>query len=214
VGRLFTQVERAALRPLPLERFPCFCEDRRLVHRDGHVEVERAYYSVPPEYLARPVWVRWDSRVVRIFTARMELIATHVKHEPGRFSTQPRHLADRKISGVERGAMWLLGRVRRLGPCCGRWAEAMLEQRGIEGVRVLQGLLSLAGRHANADLERACDLAASYGAYHLRTLRALLARRDAPRQETLPLLQEHPLIRDLSDYDRFVHDTFARETPS
>ena len=86
------------------------------MHRDGHVEVERAYYSVPPEYLAREVWVRWDGRLVRIFNERMEQIAVHVKQEPGRFSTQPQHIAAEKISGVERGAAWLLGRVRRIGP--------------------------------------------------------------------------------------------------
>ena len=76
-----------------LERFPCFHEARRIVHRDGHVEVDRAYYSVPPEYLARRVWVRWDARLVRIFNDRLEQIAVHVKHEPGRFSTQPQHIA-------------------------------------------------------------------------------------------------------------------------
>ena len=53
VGNHFLEVERAALLPLPLEPFPSFREARRTVHRDGHVEVDRAYYSVPPEYLAR-----------------------------------------------------------------------------------------------------------------------------------------------------------------
>src|SRR5205807_1644755 len=59
VGRLFREVERAALGRLPADRFPCFREGRRKVQRDGHVEVDKAYYSVPPEYLGRPVWVRW-----------------------------------------------------------------------------------------------------------------------------------------------------------
>ena len=210
VSVLFREVERAALRRLPLERFPCFCEGRRVVHRDGHVEVERAYYSVPPEYLARAVWVRWDGRLVRIFNQRLEQIALHPRHEPGRFSTQSQHLANRKISGVERGAAWLLGKVRCLGPHSSRWAEAVIQQRGVEGVRVLQGLLALASRHPVAALERACDIALSHGAYHLRTLRALLAR-DAPRQEQFAFLQEHPLIRDLSTYGQFVHDTLQKE---
>lgn len=214
VGTLFSEVERAALQRLPLERFPCFCEGRRIVHRDGHVEVDRAFYSVPPEYLGRPVWVRWDSRLVRIFNERMESIAVHVRHEPGRFSTQPNHLADRKISGIERGTVWLLGKVRRLGPHSSRWAEAVIQERGIEGVRVLQGLLALAGRHPVAHLEHACDIALSHGAYHLRTLRVLLRRHDAARQEQLPFLQEHPLIRDLSVYGQFVHNAFTKETSS
>jgi len=61
VGAHFAAVERPALQRLPLERFPCFQEARRIVHRDGHVEVERAFYSVPPEYMGHTVWARWDS---------------------------------------------------------------------------------------------------------------------------------------------------------
>ena len=45
----------------------------------------------------------------------------------------------------------------------------------------------------------------SYGSYRLRTIRALIAR-DAPKQETLSFMSEHPMIRPLSDYGRFVHD--------
>src|SRR5579884_3412380 len=198
VGKLFLEVERAALLPLPRERFPCFQEGSRTVHRDGHVEVARAYYSVPPEYLGRKVWVRWDGRLVRIFNERWQSIAVHVQHEPGRFSTQTEHLAAEKISAVERGAVWLLGQVRRLGLHSSRWAEGMLAARGVEGVRVLQGLLSLAKRHPVAALERACEVAASYGSYRLRTLRTLL-QRQAPAQEPLPFMDEHPLIRPLQE---------------
>jgi len=214
VGKLFHEVERGALQPLPPGRFACFAEGKRIVHRDGHVEVDKAYYSVPPEYLGRTVWVRWDSRLVRIFSERMETIATHVKREPGRFSTQPQHLADRKISSVERGADWLLAKIGSLGPQCSGWAQAVMHERGVEGVRVLQGLLALAGRHAVADLERACAIATSHGAYHLRTVRVLLTRHDASRQEPLPFLEEHPLIRDLSAYGQFVHDTCDKEVSS
>ena len=62
-----------------------------------------AYYAVPPEYLAREVWVRWDSRMVRIFNERMQPIAVHTRQEPGRFSTPPQYIASEKISAVERG---------------------------------------------------------------------------------------------------------------
>jgi transposase len=210
VGAHFADGERAALQPLPVDRFPCFQEARRVVHRDGHVEIERAYYSVPPEYLARQVWARWDGRLVRVFNDRLEQIALHVKHEPGRFSTQSQHIAGPKISGVERGAAWLLGQVRRLGAHSLRWAEAMLQARGVEGVRVLQGLLNLAHRHPGAAIEHACDIALSHGAYRLRTLRVLIERQ-GPRQQQLPFVEEHPLIRDLSDYGQFVHDTFQKE---
>ena len=77
---------------------------------------------------------------------------------------------------------------------------------------MLQGLLNLAHRHACDAIERACDIALSHGAYRLRTLRSLI-ERTAPRQEQLPFLEEHALIRPLSDYSQFVHDTFQKEIP-
>jgi len=213
VGKLFAEVERPALRALPAGRFPFFHESRRRVHRDGHVEVAKAYYSVPPEYLGRSVWVRWDGRVVRVLNDRLEPIATHVQQEPGRFSTHQQHLADEKIAGVERGAVWLLGRIRALGPQATAWAQAMLANRGVEGVRVLQGLLGLARRHPACRIDRACEIALSYGAYRLRTVRALMDR-DAPKQEALPFLEEHPLYRSLADYGQLVHASFHKEKPS
>ncbi len=59
VERLFEEGERRQLLPLPAERFPFFHEAHRAVHRDGHLEVERAFYSAPPEYVGRRLWVRW-----------------------------------------------------------------------------------------------------------------------------------------------------------
>lgn len=210
VSKLFAEVERPALQALPAERFPFFHEGQRSVHRDGHVEVDKAYYSVPPEYLARPVWVRWDARVVRIFNQRLEQIALHVKHEPGRFSTHGQHIAAEKVSGVERGAAWLLAQTRRLGTHSARWSEAVIAVRGIEGVRVLQGLLSLARRHPGAAIERACEVAAAAGAYHLRTIRTLI-QRHVDQQQQFDFMSEHPLIRDLADYGQFVHTSLQKE---
>jgi transposase len=62
VQQVFEQVERPALRPLPSGgRFPFFHEGQRVVNRDGHVEVAKAYYSAPPEYLGRRLWGVHDS---------------------------------------------------------------------------------------------------------------------------------------------------------
>src|SRR5439155_1585634 len=105
VGQLFRTVEKAALQPLPTERFPFFHEEQRTVHRDGHVEVAKAYYSAPPEYLGRRVWVRWDARLVRLYNQRFEQLDVHVRQEAGHFSTHDAHLAAEKISGVERGTV-------------------------------------------------------------------------------------------------------------
>jgi transposase InsO family protein len=216
VKEVFEQVERPALRPLPAERFPFFHEAQRVVHRDGHVAVEKAYYSVPPEYLGRTVWVRWDGHLVRIFDGRMQLVATHARKEAGQFSTLDRHILDQKIAGVERGAGWLLQKAGAIGTQAQRWAEAMVQARGVEGVRVLQGLVALGKRHAHAQLDRACGVALEHQCFRLRTLRRLVQRdlEKADRQLELPgLLDEHPIIRPLADYGRFVHQAFLQPQP-
>jgi hypothetical protein len=202
VGKHFVEVERPALQPLPAERFPFFHEGQRTVNRDGHIEVDRAFYSVPPEYLGRRVWARWDSRLVRVFNLQSaadgQPITMHVKREPGRFSTQAAHIASEKISMVEHGAEYLLNRLRRLGPEAMRWAEGVMQTRGIEGIRVLQGLWSLTQRYSTEQLARACNAAFAHGCYRLRTVRALVERQ-TDQQTTMNFLNEHPLIRPLTD---------------
>jgi transposase len=210
VGKVFTKVERPALLPLPPERFPFFHEAQRSVHQDGHVEVARAYYSVPPEYLQRRVWVRWDGYLVRIFDQQLRQIAVHAQREPGRFATDDRHIDPRKRGGLERGAAWWLRKANGIGPHTGRWVGAMLEQRGLPGVRVAIGLVSLRHRHPDAAIEQACETAHTHAAYRLRDIRSLL-KRQAPPQTQFDFIQEHPLIRSLAEYQALVHDAFQEQ---
>lgn len=208
--KLLFEQERTALSLLPRERFACFHEGKRKVSSDGHVEVAKAYYSAPPEYLGREVWVRWDARLVRLFNHRFEQIAVHTRHEQGRFSTNPQHIAKEKISGLERGAAYLLHKVSVVGPFTRQWSEAVVNARGIEGTRVLQGLLSLTKKHSCETLEKACEIALSHGCWRLRAVRRLLGRK-AAKQEPLPFLEEHPLIRPLADYSAVVHQALQRQ---
>ena len=210
VNLVFEQAERVALRPLPQERFPCFHEGKRKVNRDGHVEVAKAYYSAPTEYLGHEVWVRWDARLVRLFNRRFEQIAVHTRHEQGRFSTHAQHIAPEKISGLERGAAYLLHKVSVVGPFTRQWSEAVVNARGIEGTRVLQGLLSLTKKHPCEALEKACEIALSHGCWRLRAVRQLLGRKTA-KQEPLPFLEEHPIIRPLADYGAIVAQAIHRQ---
>ena len=202
VGRHFLEMEKPALRPLPPSLFPCFNEAPRKVHRDGYVEVDKAYYSVPPEYVRRSVWARWDAKMVRLFNDRMESIAVHVHVEPGQFRTDPAHIHDHKRTLIERGAEWILDRCRLLGQGAGTWAERLYQQRGPECLRVLQGLLALAEKHPASQLNQACQLALTQDAWHLRDLRGLLAQPVA--QEQFGFIETHPLIRDLKAYDNLV----------
>ena len=207
VRKLF-EIEKTSLQKLPLEAFPFFDEGPRNVHRDGHVEVAKAYYSVPPEYLGHKLWARWDLRMVRIYDKDLNQVAIHCRVLPGRFRTLREHLDDKKISAVERGAEYLLAKAFRIGPSVGRWAKAMLDARGVEGIRVIQGLLQIASHEPVAVLERAAEYALNFGCFRLRSLREL-CQRFSKQPVPAGFKQEDPLIRPLSEYQDLLRVSFS-----
>jgi transposase len=214
VGKLFREVEQGVLLPLPVERFPIFQERKHTVHRDGHIQVDKAYYSVPPEYSQREVWVRWDSRLVRIFNHQLDQLRVHVKLQtPGRFSTHPADIAPEKIHGVERGTEWLLRRASSIGLHADRWAQQVIASRGIEGIRTVLGLINLSSRQPCHLIDKACEIADSYGAYRLKNVRQLIDRQ-AAKQEQLEFMKEHPIIRSLDAYGDLVRSSLRKPPPS
>lgn len=211
VGRAFEELEKPALLPLPPGRFPCFQEALRTVNRDGHVEVAKAYYSAPPEFVGRTVWARWDGHVVRLFDQNLRQIAVHAQREPGRFATDDRHIVPEKRGGIERGAAWWMNKASCIGPYAGQWAEGVLNQRGIHALRVVMGLVGLTRRHPAGHIEHACRVAQSHGAHRLRDIRNLLKRgQSAAAQQPFEFAAEHPLIRPLSDYSKLIQIAFER----
>jgi hypothetical protein len=144
--------------------------------------------------------VRWDQRQVRIFNARWEQIQVERRLEPGQFS---------KVLGIGGGQGSLQAnldywqrRASQLGSDCQAWAQALVQNRGIEAMRSLMGLVSLSERHSFRALNQACARAQAKGAWRLRDVRALLDSGEIQIQ--LALTAEHPLIRDLSEYGIFI----------
>jgi len=201
VASVFAQ-EQKALLPLPPDLFPCFQEGKRTVHRDSYIEVEKAFYSVPPEYIGQCMWVRWDGREVRIFNQRWEQVALKIRLQPGQFD---------KVLGLgggegplERQIDYWLKRARELGTPCGLWAQAMLDRKGPIGIRSIMGLVSLANHHSFKKLNDACASALSRGVWRLRDVRALLDQGSGEIQTYLDFAQNHPLIRNLAEYGLFI----------
>ena len=204
VGELYRTVERATLRPLPSDRFPIYEEGRRKVHRDGHIDIRHAYYSVPPEYLGCEVWVRWTEKIVRIFNDNLKEIALHPRVPLGKFHTADAHIPVQKRSGVEKGVPDLMRRASRIGENAELWAKALLEERKIEGIRVLQGFLNLARKTTAAQLDLAAKKALVAHQFRLQFLRDLIARKIVP--DPPPLTTTHPQIRPLSEYQTLVEN--------
>jgi transposase len=203
VAELFL-LEKPFLVSLPGTLFPCFQEGPRSVHRDGHIEVAKAYYHVPAEYLQREVWARYDNREVRIFvqdkTGGLKQIQVHRRLQPGKF-TNPRGIGG-GLGSLQVNLEYWLNRACQLGTSCEQWARAMVANRGLAGMRSLIGLVALTDRHSFAALNRACERASAKGTWRLRDVKALLAVKEIQTQITFE--EHHPLIRNLSEYGLFI----------
>ena len=199
VAQLFAE-EKPHLLPLPPTLFPCFSEAPRTVHRDSYVEVEKAYYAVGPEYIGQKVWARWDAREVRLFNDRWQQLQLYRRLEPGKFSGTlgiggGRGTLDQNLAYWQR-------RASELGTDCAAWSTGLVQQRGIEALRSLMGLVSLADKHSFRTLNTACAKALAKGAWRLRDVRALLTSHEL--QPQLSFAEHHPLIRHLSEYGIFI----------
>ena len=189
--------EKPHLAPLPDCRFTFFRVGRRTVSTDGHIEVDRAFYSVPSQLLGAEVTVHWDDRLVKVFFREQQVVA-HPKQKPGRFQTDPNHLPERKRYSHLRTEDHLLGKARKIGPDAHGWTERALEVRDVLGYRLIRGMISLTRRYRASVVNEACKTALAHDAFRYRTLVALCKRLDVPQRSLFT--SEHELIRPLSEY--------------
>ncbi len=86
--------ERPLLEALPLRPFRYYRYGTQGVHVDGCVEVEAAYYGVPPEWISQQVAVQWNDRHVRVLDPRSRpFLRKHLRTQRGHHRVaNPDHL--------------------------------------------------------------------------------------------------------------------------
>lgn len=186
--------EKPCLLPLPLVPFRYYRHGERIVHIDGYVEVDGAYYGAPPGWIGKMVQVQWDGTHVRLLekgTGR--LLREHLRQERGGHRMAPEDMPSR----APQSTLALLVRARNAGTHIGQLCAQIHAARGEPGVRHVLGVLALAKKHGVATVEEAAALALDVGAAEYRFLRRYLERRPAL---PLTLRQVDPLIRQLSVY--------------
>jgi transposase len=196
VAAMFAE-EKSSLLPLPLEPFRYYQHGQRVVHLDGCVEVEAAYYSLPPGWIGRLVRVQWDELYVRILDPKNGLLLReHVRQKRGWYRIQEQDRPKQTPLRVSQ----LLWRAGRAGTHIGTLCNLIYNQLGEPGVRRVLGVLSLAKKFGTAAVEDACAAALEMGVHEYRFVRRYLER--GPQ---LTLRQVDPLIRELVQYRDLIN---------
>jgi len=193
VAAMFAE-EKPTLLPLPLEPFRYYQYGERIVHLDGCVEVEAAYYGAPPGWIGRQVRVQWDDLYVRLLDPKTgQLLREHLRQKRGWYRIKTEDRPKRTPLRTSQ----LLWRAGRAGLHIGTLCDAIHRQEGEVGVRRILGVLSLAKKYGTAAVDEACAAALEMGVQEYRFVRRYLERHP---QAPLSLQQVDPLIRELVQY--------------
>ena len=161
------------------------------VHRDHHIEVAKALYSIPGNLIGTRVDVRADRTLVRVFS-RGQLVKVHPRQAPGGRSTDPDDLPSERTVYAMRDLDKLKRMAAGHGPAIGAYATALLDiplpWTKMRQVYALLGLVKKWGAdRVNTACERALDAEAVNVALIGRMLeRGTEAGDGVPIQQALP----------------------------
>jgi len=187
---LFERTEKAALLPLPSERF-VYAEWKNVgVNRlDYHVELEGHFYSAPHELAGQRLEARLTAMTVEFFL-RGERITSHMRStERGRYTTKKEHMPKAHQKHLEWTPERILHWAESVGTNTKALVAAILADRPHPemGYRSCMGLLRLDKKYPKR-LEPACMRALAGGARSYKSVEGIL-KRGLDRQ---PLPTEKP----------------------
>jgi hypothetical protein len=199
----FRAVELPLLGSVPDARFdvPAWSEPK--VHRDFHVEVDRALYSAPHHLIGRHVKARRDSATVKLYF-RGELVKVHPRQAPGKRHTDPADFP----TGKEIYATRDLDRLQRMaadhGDAIGFYAAALLDTPlPWTKMRQVYRLLGLVKKWGAGRVDQACRRALDAEAIDVNLVSRMLerAREDAePDTRPDPVVVQGRFFRDPSEF--------------
>jgi transposase len=184
-AEVFAAQEATRLLPLP-EPYdvPIFASVK--VHRDHHVEVGKALYSVPSTagLLGARLQARADSRLVKLFH-HGQLVKVHLRQQPGGRATDPDDLPAERTGYAMRDLDRLVATAAGHGGSVGIYAQRLLEvPLPWTRMRQVYRLLGLTRRYGAAAVEAACARALEFDVVSVGKIASMLER--AAEHQPLP----------------------------
>jgi transposase len=182
-AEVFAAQEATRLLPLPGPYdVPIFATVK--VHRDHHVEVAKALYSVPSALLGAHLQARADSALVKLFH-HGQLVKVHPRQRPGSRATDPDDLPSEKTGYAMRDLDRLVAAAHHHGGSVGTYAQRLLEvPLPWTRMRQVYRLLGLARRYGDGPLEAACARALELDVIAVGKIASMLER--ATEQARVP----------------------------
>lgn len=174
-AELFQAAEAALLLPAPTQRYDVPLYSTAKVHRDHHIEVAKALYSLPGHLIGQHVQVRADAALVKVFH-RGQLIKTHPRVEPGRRATDRGDYPPEAVGYAMRDVDALLAQAGAHGDSVGVYAARLLDvELPWTRMRTVYRLLGLARRYGGEAVDAACAKTLAIDVVDVRRIVGILA---------------------------------------
>jgi len=191
-AEVFAAEELARLLPAPTEPYDLPLYSTPKVHRDHHVEVARALYSVPGNLIGSRVDARADRALVRIFH-RGQLVKVHPRMAAGKRSTDPADLPSHKTAYAMRDLDLLQRMAASHGQATGAYAAALLDTPlPWTKMRQVYALLGLVKKWGEERVDAACRSALDHEVVNVGLIGRMLER--ASETTALPPVPAAPVV--------------------
>ena len=156
------------------------------VHRDYHVEVAKALYSIPEQWIGQHLDARADSELVKLYSSG-KLVKTHPRQPPGGRSTDREDLPEHKAGYALRDLSRLIGACAGHGANIGIYAERLLDDPlPWTRMRSVYRLLGLVRRYGPGPVEAACERSLDLEVVSVSKIASMLAKATEREQPVLP----------------------------
>jgi hypothetical protein len=187
----FRLEELPLLLPLPCAPFDTPTWSDPKVHRDFHVEVDKAIYSVPHHLVGKTLRARRDSTTVKMYL-KGELVKVHARKPPGGKSTDPADMPSGKEIYATRDVERLGRMAADHGEAIGVFAAAILDTPlPWTKMRQVYRLLGLVKKWGPERVELACARALEAEAVDVNLVSRMLERA---REEVATDVRPEPVV--------------------
>lgn len=202
-AQLFAALEAPVLLPTPDGRYDTPTWTSAKVHRDHHIQVAKALYSVPGDLIGQQVDVRLDSRLVKVLH-RGQVVKIHPRQSPGGRVTDEADLPSEVTAYALRDIDKLIGLATRHGDAIGVYAKALLDvPLPWTRMRTVYRLLGLVKKFGPDRVEQACVRALECEAIDVGLIARIVERAaeaDPPPPERTVIAAAGRFARDESEF--------------
>jgi transposase len=176
---MFEDLDKPALKPLPLEPYTYAEWKKTKPHIDYHIEVKGFYYSVPYQLAKKELEARITQNTIEIFYKAKRVASHQRSYDPSkRYITAREHMPKSHQKYTDWTPQRIIRWASKTGNATAQTVKIIMENRSHpqQGFRSCMGIMSLGKEYTGERLEAACSRALAIGSPSYKSIQAILKK--------------------------------------